>query len=252
MASTDGSDDEELDMFREPSDYYPPEKPHQIVQHTLQSGQAISLRLLGHSPLWGHLLWNGAKVVTSYLEENADRLVKGKSVLELGAGAGLPSLVCASLGARMVVASDYPDPNLLRNLQYNFQSLEGHSNIIARGYLWGNDTEPILAELPEPKLGFDLLILADVVFNHTEHGKLVRTIKSTLKRDLEARALVFFTPYRPWLLEKDLNFFTVVQEQGLVVNKILQLTMDRVMFENDPGDEVLRRTVFGYEVRWNV
>lgn len=40
-------------------------------------------------------------------------------MLELGAGAGLPSLVCALNGASQVVVTDYPDAELIENLQYN-------------------------------------------------------------------------------------------------------------------------------------
>lgn len=50
----------------------------------------------------GHLLWNAGRVVSGYLEENAGGLIRGRDVLELGAGAGLPSLVCAARGARTV------------------------------------------------------------------------------------------------------------------------------------------------------
>ena len=45
--------------------------------------------------------------------------MKDKTVLELGAGAGLPSLVCALNGASQTVVTDYPDPELVENLQYN-------------------------------------------------------------------------------------------------------------------------------------
>jgi EEF1A N-terminal glycine/lysine methyltransferase len=61
---------------------------------------------------------------------------------------------------------------------------------------------------------------------------------------------VFFTPYRPWLYEKDMAFFELVREAGLSVEKVLERKMEKVMFDKDPGDEELRRTVFGYEVKW--
>jgi hypothetical protein len=67
----------------------------------------------------GHLLWNAGRTISLYLEERADQLVKDKTVLELGAGAGLPSLVCALNGAAKVVVTDYPDADLIDNLRYN-------------------------------------------------------------------------------------------------------------------------------------
>jgi nicotinamide N-methyltransferase len=100
--------------------------------------------------------------------------------------------------------------------------------------------------------GFEVLILADLLFNHSEHGKLVSTIETTLQKTEEAKALVFFTPYRPWLYEKDMAFFDLAMEKGFVVEKVLEEKMERVMFESDPGDEELRRTVFGFVVKWKL
>jgi hypothetical protein len=56
-----------------------------------------------------------------------------------------------------------------------------------------------------------------------------------LHHDSNAYALVFFTPYRPWLLKKDLAFFDSAKEAGFRVEKILEKLMDKVMFEEDPG-----------------
>ena len=79
------------------------------------------------------------------------------------------------------------------------------------------------------------MILADLLFNHSEHAKLVFSVTQTLKKSSDARALVFFTPYRPWLLEKDLAFFDLAKEAGFSVNQILEKVMDKVMFDEDPG-----------------
>lgn len=70
----------------------------------------------------GHLLWNAGRTISEYLEENRKTLVEGKAILELGAGAGLPSLVCALNGAATVVTTDYPDPDLVDNLNHNIQN----------------------------------------------------------------------------------------------------------------------------------
>jgi nicotinamide N-methyltransferase len=83
--------------------------------------------------------------------------------------------------------------------------------------------------------GFDVLILADLLFNHSEHAKLIRTVELTLKKSPRSKAYVFFTPYRPWLLEKDLAFFDLAREAGFTVTKTLEKVMDKVMFVEDPG-----------------
>jgi EEF1A N-terminal glycine/lysine methyltransferase len=82
----------------------------------------------------GHILWNAGKTVADYLEENADKYVKDKNVLEFGAGAGLPSIVAAINGATCSVATDYPDEELIINLKYNFEhcSLLENANIHAQ------------------------------------------------------------------------------------------------------------------------
>jgi nicotinamide N-methyltransferase len=190
--------------------------------------------------------------------------VSSKTILELGAGAGLPSLVSSILGASKVVVTDYPDPDLVSNLWTNITNLNlnptpdinnTNNKIIAEGFCWGADPSKLLSYLPQQAHsapGFDVLILADLLFNHSEHGKLLSTLLSTLKKTSDSKALIFFTPYRPWLYEKDMAFFDLAREAGLSVEKILEEMMEKVMFEDDPGDEELRRKVFGYEVRWRL
>ena len=247
------SSPEPLDLFADPPDYYPPSPTPTTETHTLLTGQTLTLHLVGHNPLWGHHLWNAGRLISTYIERNP-ALIHKKTILELGAGAGLPSLVCGVLGAKKVVVTDYPDPDLVANLWTNIEGLEmkgnvdGGATIVAEGYCWGADASTLLGHVGGP--GFDVLILADLLFNHSEHAKLVATITATLLRTKDAKALVFFTPYRPWLYEKDMAFFDLVREAGFKVEKILEEKMEKVMFETDPGDEELRRTVFGYEVTW--
>ncbi|KAF2451798.1 hypothetical protein P171DRAFT_11932 [Karstenula rhodostoma CBS 690.94] len=241
-----------LDLFQEPEGFYEPEKKPTFASHTLLSGKELNIRLVGHNPLWGHLLWNAGRTLSDYLEERAGEHIKSKSVLELGAGAGLPSIVCALSGANEVVVTDYPDAELVENLRYNIEHCDMSSdqtNFTAEGYLWGAPTAELTKNISDDR-GFDVLILADLLFNHSEHAKLVKTVQLMLKKSPDSRAFVFFTPYRPWLLEKDLAFFDLARESGFVVNKTFEKVMDKVMFEKDPGDELLRRTVYGYELTW--
>lgn len=191
--------------------------------------------------LWqGHLLWQGGRTVADFLENNQNEYIKSKTVLEFGAGAGLPSLICAINGAKQVVVTDYPDQDLIDNLRRNISDchlLAEPSNITAEGFLWGADATTLKAHLPDKQQGsgFDLLILADLLFNHSEHHRLLTSIQATLKRSAEASALVFFTPYRPWLFEKDMAFFDLARKGGFEVEQVLETVMDKVMFEEDPG-----------------
>ncbi len=248
-----------LDLFQDPSDFYPPTPPPTTQSYTTLTNHTITLHLVGHSPLEAHHLWNGSRVVSTHFETNPS-LVAGRTVLELGAGAGLPSIVAAALGARMVVVTDYPDPDLVETMWRNVRGCElvprnddgEPGNIVVDGYVWGADPERVLRHLGdgEGEKGFDVLVLADLLFRHTEHGNMLRTVRQTLKKTRESVALVVFTSYRPWLQHKDLAFFDLAREEGFVVEKVLEKKMERPLFEKDPGDEEVLKTVTGWVLRW--
>lgn len=243
-------------MFAEPEDYYPPTPPPTTQEYTTHAGKTITLHLVGFSPTEAHHLWNGSRVISDYFETNPD-VVRDKTVLELGAGAGLPSIAAAMLGAKKVVMTDYPDHEIVEVMCKNVDgcallprdSQGAQDALVVKGYIWGHDAAPLLAELPAGQEGFDILILADLLFRHTEHGHLLDTIRDTLGKRVGSKAFVFFTSYRPWLRHKDLAFFALARERGFVVEKVLERVMERPMFEDDPGDEEVRKTCTGWVVR---
>jgi predicted nicotinamide N-methyase len=55
---------------------------------------------------FGLFLWPSAHVLAKYLWAGREGLIRGKSVIELGAGCGLPGLLCARAGATRVVLTD--------------------------------------------------------------------------------------------------------------------------------------------------
>lgn len=143
----------------------------------------LRINLLGSHPLWGHHLWNACLDISRYLQQYSATLLKGKSVLELGAAAGVPSIVCAREGADVVVATDYPDEPLLEVLRANVSDNvhdAGGRRILAEGYLWGSDASSIKKHLPQGSTGFDLLLLSDLIFNHQAHPALLATMSSCL------------------------------------------------------------------------
>ncbi|KAJ5155099.1 Nicotinamide N-methyltransferase [Penicillium coprophilum] len=208
------------DLFQDPEGYYPEDAPPTFAEHCMLSGQIVRVRLVGDHPLYGNLLWNAGRTSSHYIEEHSEDLIRNKDVLEIGAAAGVPSIVSAIQGARTVVLTDYPDPDLVENMKYNAELSanaipareDGKPRLHVDGYKWGSD--------------------------------------QTLKKDPNSVALVIFTPYQPWLLPKTEQFFPLAEASGFTVTKIFEKVVDAVLFEEDPGDERLRRTVFGYEIRW--
>lgn len=244
-------------LMDDPEDFYPPSPPPTKEMYTMQCGKQVTLHLVGHSPTEAHHLWNGAKIISDYFEADPSR-VKGKTVLELGAASGLPSLVAGILGASKVVMTDFPDPDLVANMQKNIDecgaTVEPHGHIEktvdAAGFVWGADVDPLLARLAPGSKGFDVLILADLLFRHNEHGALVKTIREAMRRGSESAAYVFFTSYRPWKRDLDMKFFDVAREAGFEVERVEERKLDKPLFENDPGDLDVQKTVNGFVVRW--
>ncbi|KAL5606010.1 hypothetical protein BROUX41_006200 [Berkeleyomyces rouxiae] len=283
-------------LFQDPEDYYPPTPPPTMETYDLDSGETINLHLVGHSPLEAHHLWNGSRIVSKLFEKDP-ALVRDKTVFELGAGAGLPSLVAGVLGARRVVVTDFPDVDLVKNMQKNIDECDAMAGrgsgriaraVAARGFVWGADVGPIMAAaagmdvekdaettttittaetaaatgatsdtpattalpLPGPHERFDVLVLADLLFRHSEHAMMVKTIREALRKTRDARTYVVFTSYRPWLRHKDLAFFDLCRADGFVVEQILEQKLDKPLFANDPGDVEVQKTVTGWLVMW--
>ncbi|KAK2766386.1 nicotinamide n-methyltransferase [Colletotrichum kahawae] len=223
---SDVADGDTGDLFQDPEDYYPPTPPPTTQSHTLASGRVLTLHLVGYSPTEAHHLWNGSRVVSDYFEADPSR-VRGRTMLELGAGAGLPSLTAGILGAKRVVVTDFPDVEIVQTMQKNVDEagdLEGV--VVPVGYVWGADVVPLFEALGGGEgERFDVLVLADLLFRHAEHGKLVDTIEKALARRRDAVA-------------------------GFVVEQVVDKRMEKPLFENDPGDLEVQKTVGGYEVRW--
>ncbi|CAR25252.1 Protein N-terminal and lysine N-methyltransferase EFM7 [Lachancea thermotolerans] len=251
------------DIFAEPEGYFQAEPEahfaeyvrEQVPSASKSQKKEVRLRLVGSSPLWGHLLWNAGIYTANHLDKFPD-LVKDRCVLELGAAGALPSVVAGMIGAKKCVVTDYPDADLLQNIQYNVdhEVFDGEAlpsdgagaserNVVVEGYIWGNDYAPLVSHLPCGTTKFDLVILSDLVFNHTEHLKLLQTTKDLLAQD--GKALVVFSPHRPWLLNDDLQFFETAKDFALVPEKI-EMVNWKPMFEEDEETSEIRSRVYAY------
>ncbi|GAC97631.1 hypothetical protein PHSY_005217 [Pseudozyma hubeiensis SY62] len=256
-----------LNMFDEPEDFRPKTPPPSVTYYEFPgTSSKVTLNLVGAHPLWGHLAWNASFILSDFLCAHALTLTKGKRVLELGAAAGLPSIVCNWASASHVVATDYPDNSLIDNLTKNVvlncqdesSPLRGPGKSFVEGYIWGRDPSSLLEKVSEDgKRGkFDLILLSDLVFNHQAHPALLETCDLCLadadgeqaEGDMTTPCvLVFFTHHRPHLAYKDMQFFDMAEVKGWKFEKLGEWFREP-MFPEDPGDEVVRSTIHGFRL----
>jgi len=211
----------------------------------------VEVRLVGSHPLWGHHLWNAARAFATYLDAHP-QLYQNQNVIELGAGGGLPGIVAALNGAKTVVLTDYPDPALLENLEHNVNrnlSSGAGANVFVKGYIWGRPVAHLLEVLSDKGMGFDVILMSDLIFNHSEHDALLRSCLLLNAAGVDhspPTLLVFFTHHRPHLAKKDMDFFEKAKAHW-TAKKVVQRTY-QPMFMNDPGDMGVRSVVHGWKL----
>ncbi|KAG1359143.1 hypothetical protein COCNU_08G005890 [Cocos nucifera] len=129
--------------------------------------------------LTGSWLWESALYLAKWMagEGRAHLDLAGKTVLELGAGTGLPGLAAAVLGAARVVLTDVALllPGLRANVEVN--GLEGQVEV--RELRWGQE---------EAGEEVDVVVMSDVFFDPEEMKGLGRTLRGVWGKGTRAWA----------------------------------------------------------------
>ncbi|WFD32983.1 nicotinamide N-methyltransferase [Malassezia sp. CBS 17886] len=116
----------------------------------------------------------------------------GRTVLELGAGTGLPALTAAYCGAKKVLATDYDDDAILRALRDNMRRAmsanpaRAHAPVSVFGHTWGQSVEDILDQVPGGG-HVDVVLLADCVWERFSHEALLKSVCRVLAHSPNAR-----------------------------------------------------------------
>ncbi|KAF7974101.1 hypothetical protein HWV62_13421 [Athelia sp. TMB] len=218
----------------------------------------IEIKLVGKTELWGHYLWNAARAFTTFLDENPQNY-RGRNVLELGAGGGLPGIVAAKNGARKVksspfyqqggklihratalkvVLTDYDEP-LINNLKDNIKANFGISRPYGED---GHDSEDRISAIASDNHIALLKSCLDTLAPHASN-KLDEDEASVPA----PAVLVFYSHHVPKYADRDLRFFEEAKERGWVC-KEMAVEKYPPMFPEDPGSEEVRSTVH----RWKL
>jgi len=198
--------------------------------------------------LFSHFLWNAGVLLAEFIEEGkeTDWGVGGENVLEVGAGTGLSGMVSCLRGAKRVVVSDYPAPEVLRNIEANMerniaprrQKGEQLGEIVVQGHEWG-----VLGDdFSEKNKGvFGRILVADCLWMPWQHGNLRKSIAWFLSAEGRAWVVAGFHTGR----EKMRGFFdeTALKEDELIVERIWERNADGGEREwvEDRGKEVERK-----------
>lgn len=165
-------------------------------------------------PYWAKI-WASSIAMAAFLQKNPT-WIQDKTVLEIGAGIGLPSFQNAST-AKSIVLSDY-DREAVALMKINIDFLE-LKNVQAIHLDWNDFPNDIEGEL---------VLLCDVNYAPSDFSALIKLIENLLNQN---RTLVLSTPERissskfmeainPYIKQ---SFLETVQENGQAVNVVIAI-----------------------------
>ena len=156
-------------------------------------------------------LWPTAVVLSRYLCAHPD-LVRGKRVVELGAGSGAVGLVCAALGAEYVCLTDVPSAlHLLEANAARNAAASSSSRVGVAPCTWG-DAAHIEALLAKGG-AFDVVVACEVVYKQDEEvlQALAATQDALLSREGDGALVLFAYEFRCNMVE-DWPYFAAAEE----------------------------------------
>ncbi|OQD66763.1 hypothetical protein PENPOL_c004G08838 [Penicillium polonicum] len=208
--------------------------------------------------LFAHFLWSAAMVVAEGVEQadtpiapgevetEAQRgsrelwSIKGESVLELGAGAALPSVICALADASKVVATDHPSSpafsgaiafNIEHNLAKRTPKVAGEVSM--HPHEWGVLDDSFATA---NKGGFSRIVAADCFWMRSQHENLARTMQWFLSPGGKVWVVAGFHTGRAIVA----GFFETVLENGFVIESIYERDL---VARLEDGGEIRREWV---------
>jgi len=183
----------------------------------------------------GRVVWPSAHSLSAHLCAHPE-LVRGRRVVDLGAGTGLVGLVAAALGASQVVLSDLPTalPLLRRNALQNIAACG--DNVHVEALRWGDPVGPVFERC-------DVVIGCEIIYQHDEDT--CRALVDTMKQLAGPTGVCLFAyEFRDGLLA-DAEFFDRV-------NEVFEVGVESLApygFGVDPDDDDQSRFLYTYHLK---
>jgi predicted nicotinamide N-methyase len=191
----------------------------------------------------GGIVWESAFCLAQLLQRDGGKRVRGKRVVELGAGAGLLGMSAAKLGAENVVLTDHPSamPLLRRNVARNFPNDDERNatdgvfkppNVSCLELDWQNESHlrSVLNVSDDGRGPFDVALAADVVFAKALVKPLLRCVAITLAGSRDPRSATAYVCLQERCAEAFAEFKKSARE---MCDTFTELEKDDVAFVDD-------------------
>ena len=169
----------------------------------------------------GSVLWDCSRSFLAYVTQSSN--IRGKRVLEIGAGTGAVGLALARLGADSVVVTDKSSqlPLMRRNIEHNQLSDLVRVELLTWGEDWRNHASAEVAG----RGAFDVLVCCDCVYPSVSPEPLVHVLCDLLQLNPTA-VLLLASEYRPPTantpdgVDHVADFFALVRDRGLDCQRV--------------------------------
>jgi len=130
----------------------------------------------------GLTVWDSSVVLAKYLERRCElncNSLNGKTVIEIGAGCGIPGIVACTLGAKEVILTDIPRvlDHLKENAKRNLMNENKKFSVLELS--WGKTG---LEQFAKP---FDIILGADIIYHHKTVVPMLQTAHHLAHDDTE-------------------------------------------------------------------
>lgn len=137
-------------------------------------------------PQFGMYVWPCAVVLAQYVWTHREEL-RGRTVLELGAGVSLPGVVAARCGAHVTLTDSSDWPLCLQNCRRSCEA-NGLQGVGVMGLTWG-EVSPDLLLLPS----VDVILGSDVFYEPEDFEDVLLTVSFLLRKNPHTE---FWTSYQ--------------------------------------------------------